>query len=98
MSYQLTIRRDAEADIREAFDYYESCREGLGHEFLLCIEAGLENIRRNPLLFRTIYKSVMRSMIHRFPYGIYFLIRDEKIIVFAVMHARRASTRWQERT
>lgn len=35
MSYTLTIRKEAEFDIDEQFDYYEEKGEGLGHDFLV---------------------------------------------------------------
>ncbi len=97
MINQLTIRKDAEADIRAAFEYYESCRKGLGHEFMLCVEAAFEYICRNPSVCKVVHKDVRRAMIHRFPYGVYFLVRDEKVIVAAVMHARRDPVRWRSR-
>ena len=52
MSYTLTIRKEAEFDIDEQFDYYEEKREGLGHDFLLCIEEALDKLHRNPLVYR----------------------------------------------
>ncbi len=51
MDYQISVRKKAEADILEAFEYYESCRKNLGHDFLLCLEEGLNKIRRNPQMF-----------------------------------------------
>lgn len=98
MSYRLTIRKEAEADIREAYQYYESCRMGLGREFLLCMEACLAVVRRNPQAFRVVHKNVVRHMVHRFPYGVYFIVKGEFVIVFAVMHARRDPRQWQSRS
>lgn len=33
MEYKLRIRREAEKDLEDAFEYYQSCRTGLGYEF-----------------------------------------------------------------
>lgn len=52
MDYQISVRKKAEADILEAFEYYESCRKNLGHDFLLCLEERLNKIRRNPQIYR----------------------------------------------
>jgi len=41
MKYKLIIRPEAEVDLSEAFSWYEEKRKGLGHDFLLQIEAGL---------------------------------------------------------
>lgn len=53
MSYQLTVRKEAEQDIAEYFDYYEEIRAGLGHDFILCIEEALSKIERNQPLTTT---------------------------------------------
>lgn len=41
MKRALIVRRDAEEDIDQAFTWYESQRPGLGHDFLLCVEAAI---------------------------------------------------------
>ncbi len=97
MTLSICIRKDAEADIASAFEYYEACREGLGQEFLLCLEAAFSGVSRNPAKYRRIYKKIMRTTIHRFPYAIYFLEKDQSIVVIAVMHIRRDPINWQER-
>jgi|TARA_R100001369_G_scaffold28353_4_gene50981 hypothetical protein len=38
MNYALTLRKEAEFDIDEHFNFYEEKRDGLGHDFLLCVE------------------------------------------------------------
>lgn len=48
MSYSLSIRKEAEADIPEAFEYYESCRKNLGADFILCIEESITRIEKTP--------------------------------------------------
>mgnify|MGYP001544943564 FL=1 len=98
MKYQLTIRRTAELDITEAFNYYEAKRTGLGHDLLLCIEDSLSKIERNPLQYQLAHKNLRRCLIHRFPYLVFYLVDNESIIITAVIHARRDPTTWDERT
>jgi hypothetical protein len=45
---RLLIRSEAEAEIEEAYHWYEGQRDGLGSDFLLCLEEGLEKLRKNP--------------------------------------------------
>ncbi len=97
MMLSLVIRKEAEADMASAFEYYQACREGLGHEFLMCVEAALSVICRQPKKYRKIYKSAMRMNIHRFPYAIYFFEHQNALVVIAVMHARRDPSSWQGR-
>lgn len=97
MDYQLSVRKEAEADIVEAFEYYESCRKNLGHDFLLAMEAPLNKIHRNPLLYKEIHRQIRRVFINRFPYGIYFVIIENNLIVIGVIHARKNPRHWKKR-
>lgn len=97
MAFKLTLRREAEKDLTEAFEYYQSCRPGLGLEFMLCVEAALGSIQRNPEHYPQVYKNVARNFIRRFPFGIYFLIKQDAIIVLAALHVRRNPRDWQSR-
>jgi plasmid stabilization system protein ParE len=98
MSYKLTLRKEAEFDINEQFEYYEEIRKGLGHDFLLCIEGALERLNRNPLINKLVYKDLRRIPIRRFPHRIYYLVRQDKIIVTAVFHVRKDPSSWSSRT
>ena len=97
MSYSLTIRREAELDLNAQFDYYEDIREGLGHDFLLCVEQSLNKIERNPQIYKEVYKGLRRMPIPRFPHRIFYLIRDDKVIVTAVFHVRKNPKSWSSR-
>ena len=44
MKRMLIIRPEAELDIREAFSWYEDKRTGLGYDFLLQVDAGINFI------------------------------------------------------
>ena len=97
VNYTLSIRKEAEADIAEAYQYYESCRTNLGSDFVLCIEESLARIRKNPKQYKRIYKKVHRALVRRFPYGIYYVIEQENISVIGVLHARKNPLHWQSR-
>lgn len=97
MSYSLEITAAAEADLREAIAWYEQARKGLGDDFLLCVDEALARILRYPLSCQPVKGDVRRLLIHRFPYGIFFRIRDNRISVTAVFHSRRQPKIWQSR-
>lgn len=98
MSYTLTLRQEAELDIEEHFEYYNEIREGLGHDFLLCVEEALDKVQRAPLIYREIYQGLRRVYIRRFPYRIFFIVQGQQIVVMAVFHARKNPTSWNVRT
>lgn len=89
MNYRIIVRPEAENDLKEAFFWYEDKRHGLGHDFLLQVEAELKFIERNPESCPPEYKETRKHLIKRFPYKIIYLIEKEKIIVLAVIHGKR---------
>jgi toxin ParE1/3/4 len=97
MSRRLIIRPEAAAEMKGAFDWYEERVPGLGAEFLLCVDAVLSSIVRNPMQFPCVHRTARRAITRRFPYAIFFVEDDERVVVLSVFHAKRNPTRWQER-
>jgi len=65
---------------------------------MLCIEASIERISKNPFQYKEIYKDVHRALVNRFPYGVYYVIKGEIVSVIGVLHARRNPDHWKKRT
>jgi plasmid stabilization system protein ParE len=97
VKYRLIIRPEAEADLTHAYEWYESQLTGLGAEFLLVVEASLAAVQRNPKQHPVIYQRLRRALTRRFPFGVFYLIRGNTVVVLAVLHARRDPQVWQER-
>jgi plasmid stabilization system protein ParE len=90
----LIVRREAEQDIKEAYEWYEDARPNLGRKFVAEIQAKLESIDDNPDLYPNVYQNVRRALCNRFPYSIYLaLIVSPSTAVGAPSSARRAPTR-----
>jgi toxin ParE1/3/4 len=83
---RLIIRMEAEADLADAYDWYEDQREGLGEEFLDEISITLSTVIEQPLRFPAIYRKTRRALVHRFPYGVFFQVRFDTIAVVAALH------------
>ncbi len=89
MKYAVIIRPEAEDDLKDAFSWYEDKRAGLGYNFLLQVDAGINFINRNPEAHAIEYKGMRKHLIKRFPYKIIYFIKEGKIIVLAVFHGKR---------
>ena len=89
MKYKVIVRPEAEDDLKEAFSWYEDKRTGLGYDFLLQVDAGINFINRNPEIHPIEYKGTRKHVIKRFPYKIIYLVEEEKIIFLAVIHGKR---------
>lgn len=48
MSFRVVFRPQAQAEFEEALAWYEDRTRGLGQEFVTCVQATIESIRRDP--------------------------------------------------
>ena len=89
MAWRLIIRPRAETDLREARDWYESHRAGLGTEFIIQIETALQALVRDPHRYTIYYRGFRRVFVRRFPYKLFYRLEGDRIIVFRILHAHR---------
>jgi len=97
MSRELIIRPEAESELAEAFEWYETRIPGLGSEFIRVVDSVLSSIIRNPQTYPVVYKTVRRALTRRFPYEVFFMVDADSVVILAVFHAKRNPRRWQER-
>ena len=97
MSQPLIIRPEAEADLADAYDWYEERVAGLGTEFLDRVEIVLGAIAEHPELYPTILRNVRRALTRRFPYQVLYIVSETSVSVLAVFHTGRDPKHWKER-
>jgi plasmid stabilization system protein ParE len=86
---RLVIRSRAETDLREAQNWYENQRTGLGAEFLAEIDATIRVLIRDPQRHPVYYRGFRRVLTRRFPYKLFYRLEDDRVIIFRVLHVRR---------
>ncbi len=94
----LRFRPAASADVDDAYVWYESQERGLGERFLGELGSTLEAIAENPRRFPVMLRNTRRALVRRFPYGVFFRVLDDGVLVVACFHASRDPQRWGERT
>ena len=97
MKYEILIRPEAEFEIEQAYSWYEKQRISLGVDFLLCVEEGLAKIKRSPQTYPIAYRKVRRILVRRFPYGIFYFIDGDLVVVIPVFHSHRDPMQWKSR-
>jgi len=97
MTYQIIVRPEAAREVQDAFDWYEEKSEGLGLEFLRSAEACLAGVKRSPLAFPIVHEQVHRAFLRKFPYTLFYIVKEESIIVLACFHAKRNPIDWMRR-
>jgi len=94
VSWRVIIRPNAEADLREAWSWYESQRAGLGDELLIEIGAAMHRLEADPERRRFYYRDFRRLLARRFPYKLFYRVEGDRVIVFRILHAKRKH-QWQ---
>jgi plasmid stabilization system protein ParE len=97
MNHSLIIRPEAEHDLAEAYRWYESQREGLGRRFITATDMEILSIREHPRLYPVVHNGIRRALVHHFPFGIFYRLAYNQIVVIAVMHCRRNPNEWKQR-
>ena len=97
MTVEVRLRPEAEQDVAEAALWYEANEPGLGGQFVDQVQATIHTIAGQPNAFTTVYKSIRRALVSRFPFGVFYQIDDHGVIVIAVLHGSRHPRAWKER-
>jgi toxin ParE1/3/4 len=97
MANKLDFADEVESDLSEAYRWYEKRRIGLGEDFLGCVDASLERIKRDPQIFAKVHENCRRALVRRFPYAIFFEVLDEVTVIYGVIHTARDQDKWRER-
>ena len=88
---------EAEYELNEAVDYYETRQPGLGQRFHREFADALARVINHPLGYGVLEAPYRLCRLTAFPYGILFEVRDEEIVVVAVMHLHRRPGYWRDR-
>jgi hypothetical protein len=87
MASELIIEPEAQNEIEEAIDWYETQQIGLGLEFLNYLDGYFQTLKNQKALFEIKRKPVFRELpLKRFPYIIIYEVIPNQIIVYSVFH------------
>ncbi len=89
MTRHVVFRRAATIELYAALDWYEAQRRGLGDQLLGEVEQAVQRAAGDPDRYPEVRPGVRRALCRRFPFAVFYRVRDESLIVIAVFHARR---------
>jgi plasmid stabilization system protein ParE len=93
----VTLHPDADAELTDAAQYYESRQPGLGVDLLGEVERAFDQILANPEACRKIGRRVRRKSLWRFPYNLIYAVYPERIRIVAFAHQKRRPFYWRKR-
>lgn len=94
MAFRLKFSARALREIGGAQTWYETQSPGLGEEFVAAIALQLKRLEQAPLLYAEVIPKVHRALLPRFPYGLFYVVREDLIHVLAVLHDKRNPGHW----
>jgi len=97
MAAELIIAPEAALDIDEAYGWYECQRPGLGEEFLHCVDACVQSVRRTPEMHSKVFEDYRRGLVRRFPYAVFYEFAAGVVTVYCVFHTSRDPAKWRRR-
>jgi len=86
---KLSYTTKAKDDLELAYVWYERQRNGLGADFLDCIESSIQSIRANPEIYQIYYASFHGCVVRRFPFVIFYTIESQEIVVHSIFDSRQ---------
>ena len=92
MTWQVLLRARAEADLKEARDWYEERQTGLGENFIDAMSAAMAQLATAPARHSEYYRGFRRLLLGHFPYKVFYRIQGNAVIVFRVLHGRQDHT------
>ena len=79
----------AQLEIEDANAYYNLQQEDLGERFKEHIKESVDSISQFPLLYPKVTEELHRVVVHKFPYSIFYMLFDEKIVIVSIAHQHR---------
>lgn len=94
VAYRLKFSARAAREVGAAYDWYETQSPGLGLEFELAFELQLKRLEQVPLLYPEVVPDVRRTLLSRFPFGVFYVVGGDLVHILAVIHNVRNPKRW----
>jgi hypothetical protein len=86
---KIVIQSSALADLASGVDFYEAKEPGLGSYFLDSLCSDIDSLQLYAGIHMIHFGKYHRLLSKRFPYGIYYLVQNNTVLVRAVLDLRR---------
>lgn len=95
MRLDFSLHRDVREEFRKSIIYYkDNAPPQIAAEFLDAVDAAIEFLRDHPLSAPLVFKDVRRKVIPKFPFTVYYYVRDTRLRVIAIAHQSRRPYYW----
>jgi plasmid stabilization system protein ParE len=88
---------EARRDFDESFDWYAERSVRAATRFLVAVETAISAIAADPMRFAVVDEVHRECPVARYPFRIVYRIVPDRIVVVAVVHAKRRPGYWRGR-
>jgi plasmid stabilization system protein ParE len=79
----------AKTELEDARAYYNLQQKELGERFKEHIKESMDSIIQFPTLYPKVTDELHRVVVHKFPYSIFYVQIDERIVIVSIAHQHR---------
>lgn len=97
MIYKVVLKEEADADISEAFGWYESKQVKLGLRFLDELEEFIAVLEKEPQIFQIRRNNIRYCLLKHFPYVLVYEIEKHEVVIYAVFNTYKNPDRLDKR-
>jgi plasmid stabilization system protein ParE len=87
----------ADQELLDAFTWYEHQQPGLGMAFVNQVDRTIRRIAHYPESCPDTGEGIRRALVSRFPYGLWYAVEQDELVVYAVAHLHRRPRYWAAR-
>ena len=95
--FEVSLQSDAEDELNAAAIFYELRQAGLGKTFLNEVASCLEVLSEFPFVGSVAFDDYRKYLLNHFPYGVFYRIDDQQVLVLAIAHSSRRPGYWRDR-
>ena len=93
-SYKIKVFPEALTDIQNATDWYNEQSYGLGTRFQKQVIKQINKLNDTANIYTIRYNDARCMVIKKFPFLVHFLIENETVVIFAILHTSRNPKIW----
>jgi toxin ParE1/3/4 len=85
---ELVLLLSAEQDLQTAYNWVNDHREGRGDQFLVALDQCFSYVRQFPMIGRVYRGRYRRSLIPKYPLGVFYVSEPKRIVIHAILDLR----------
>lgn len=96
MAVESIILPEADQEIADAYHWLERRGDGVGKDFLRCLDAAIATICQMPEGFAKVMDDFRHFKVRRFPYTLYYEYTGGAVVVYSVFHGAQDPERLRQ--